>query len=203
MDTLSTNPVPALKEAEMKQTLFIKLFSIMAVLGLAACQTTAQTSMSNMLNLDTSLNGMTLTKGAADVPALWLFCSSEVSGNVTTAECQVPQRQKLAIGHAFLASEQALRGAEWSDLRWELSIDGKPVNLDEFGSYDYVMPAMAPNPSLVREVFMTFTAWDIVLTNLQPGSHTLLGLVRTETEAYSWVVNLVIEGNMAHSCCAS
>jgi hypothetical protein len=187
----------------MKQTLFIKLFTVMAVFVLAACQTTAQTSISNMLNLDTSLNGMTLTKGAADVPALWLFCSSQVSGTVTTADCKVPQMSKLAIGHAFLASEAALRGAAWSDLSWELSIDGKPVNLDEFGTYDYVMPAMAPNPSLVREVFMTFTAWDIVLTNLQPGSHTLHGLVRTQTDAYSWVVNLVIEGNMAHNCCAS
>jgi hypothetical protein len=187
----------------MKQALFMKLFSTMAIFTLAACQTTAQMSMSDTLSLDASLNGMTLTKGASQVPALWLFCSSEVSGTVTTAECQVPQMPKLAIGHAFLASEEALRGAEWSELSWELSIDGQPVNLDEFGAYDYVMPRMAHNPSLVREVFMTFTAWDIVLTNLQPGNHTLHGLVRTDTEAYSWVVNLVIEGNMAHSCCAS
>lgn len=187
----------------MKQNLIIKLFGIMTVLVLGACQTTAQTSMSNTLSLDTSLNGMTLTKGASQVPALWLFCSSQESGTVVTADCQVPQMQKLAIGHAFLASEEALRGAEWSELSWELSIDGQPVNLNEFGTYDYVMPAMAPNPSFVREVFLTFTAWDIVLTDLQPGNHTLHGLVRTDTEEYSWVVNLVIEGNMAHSCCAS
>src|ERR671923_1962277 len=101
-------------EAVMKQTLFIKLFGIMAVFALAACQTTAQLSTSDPLSLDTSLNGMTLTKGASQVPALWLFCSSQVNGTVTTAECQVPQMPKLAIGHALLASEQALRGAEWS-----------------------------------------------------------------------------------------
>ena len=187
----------------MRQPVSIKLFTAIAVFTLAACQTTAQISTSDSLNLDSSLNGMSLTRGAADVPALWLFCSSQVSGTATTADCKVPQMSKLAIGHAFLPSEATLRGAAWSDLSWELSIDGKPVNLDEFGTYDYVMPTMVPNPSLVREVFMTFTAWDIVLTNLQPGSHTLHGLVRTETEAYRWVVNLVIEGNMAHSCCAS
>lgn len=187
----------------MKQTLFLKLFGIMAVFALAACQTTAQLSTSHTLSLDTSLNGMTLTKGASHVPALWQFCSSQENGTVITADCQVPQMQKLAIGHVFLASSEALRGAEWSALSWELTIDGQPVDLAEFGTYDYVMPTMAPNPSLVREVFMTFTAWDIVLTNLQPGSHTLHGLVRTDAEEYSWVVNLVIEGNMVHSCCAS
>jgi hypothetical protein len=187
----------------MKQTLFIKLFSSMAVFMLAACQTSAQLSMSDALSLDTSLDGMTLTKGASEVPALWLFCSSQVSGNVTTAECEVPPLPRLAIGHAFLASD-ALRGADWSELRWELSIDGQPVDLDEFGTYDYVMPTMAPNPSFVREVFMKFTAWDIVLTDLQPGKHTLHGVVRTDAEEYSWVVNIAIGGShLAHQCCAS
>ena len=185
----------------MKQPLFPKLFSaILLLVTLAACQSMAKAQispilMSDALSLDTRLDGMILTKGASQVPALWLFCSSQVSGTVTTAECQVPQMPRLAIGHAFLPSEEALRGTEWSELDWELSIDGQPVNLDEFGTYDYVMPTMAPNPSLVREIFMKFTAWDIVLSDLQPGSHTLHGLVRTEAEEHSWVVNLSIEAN--------
>jgi hypothetical protein len=188
----------------MKHIRLTKLLSVLAVFGLAACQSTAQMAMDDSLRLEANLNGMTLTQGASDVPALWLFCSSPVSGTLTTAECQVPQMPKLAIGHAFLGSGNALRGAEWSELSWELSIDGQPVNLDEFGAYDYVMPTMAPNPSLVREVFMKFTAWDIVLTDLQPGSHTLQGLVRTDAEEYSWVVNIVIEGShLTHRCCAS
>ena len=184
----------------MKQPVFPKLFNVILLFGLAACQSipkaqSAPILMIDALSLDTSLDGMTLTKGASRVPALWLFCSSQVSGTVTTAECQVPQMPKLAIGHAFLASQEALRGTEWSDLDWELSIDGQPVNLDDFGTYDYVMPTMASNPSLVREIFVKFTAWDIVLSDLQPGSHTLQGLVRTEAEEHSWVVDLSIEAN--------
>ena len=40
---------------------------------------------------------------------------------------------------------------------------------------------------------MKFTAWDVVLTNLQPGEHTIEGRVRADAEEYSWKVNLVIE----------
>lgn len=40
---------------------------------------------------------------------------------------------------------------------------------------------------------MKFTGWDIVLTNLQPGLHTLEGRVFSDAEEYGWVVHLAIE----------
>jgi hypothetical protein len=140
---------------------------------------------------------MTLTTGAADARPLWAFCSSEVSGNVTTADCRVTPTSKLAIGHVFFGTDEALSKAKWSELKWELYLDDRLINLDQFGTYNYVLPTMAPSPSLVREVFMKFTAWDIVLANLQPGEYTLDGRVWTVTEEYSWIVNLVIEGRRA------
>lgn len=80
-------------------------------------------------------------------------------------------------------------------MEWELYIDDQLIDLNDFGTYSYVLPTMAPNPSLVREVFMKFTAWDLVLTDLQPGAHPLEGRVRAGAEEYSRVVNLVIEGS--------
>jgi hypothetical protein len=136
---------------------------------------------------------MTLTTGAADARPLWAFCASEVNGNITTADCRVPQVSRLAIGHVFLGTEAAFRETEWSDLQWELYLDDQYINLAQFGTYDYLLPAMAPNPSFVREVFMKFTAWDVVLTNLQPGAHTIEGRVRSGDEEYRWVVSMVIE----------
>jgi hypothetical protein len=61
---------------------------------------------------------------------------------------------RLAIGHVFLGTEAAFREMEWSDLQWELYLDDQYINLAQFGTYDYLLPAMAPNPSFVREVFM-------------------------------------------------
>ena len=139
------------------------------------------------------IDGMTLTAGAAEARPLWVFCSSNVSNHVTTANCNVPKMEKLAIGHTFFPTDGVFQQADWSQLQWEFSIDGRLVNLNDFATYDYMMPTMAPNPSLVREVFMKFTAWDIVLSNLQPGAHTIDGRVSMENEEYRWIVNLVIE----------
>ena len=146
-----------------------------------------------MLGAGDEIDGMTLTSGADEARPLWAFCSSQEKDDVTTASCRVPQMEKLAIGHAFFATDSVFQNADWADLKWELHLDGQPVDLSDFATYDYVLPTMAPNPALVREVFMKFTAWDIVLMDLQPGEHTIDGRVHTENEEYSWIVNLVIE----------
>ena len=170
----------------------VVLAFILAILQLDVKAAAAHTSM---VTIGDEIDGMILTTGAADARPLWAFCASVVSKNVTTANCRVPQMPKLSIGHAFLGTEEALRKKEWSDLRWELYIDDQFIDLNDFGTYDYLQPTMAPNPSLVREVFMKVTAWDVVLTNLQPGVHTLEGRVWAGAEEHQWVVNLVIEGS--------
>lgn len=165
---------------------------------LAASQSSANIASAHvsMLNLGDEIDGMTLTTDAADVPPLWAFCSSEVSNHVTTANCRIPQKMSsLAIGHVFFANDSAFQTTDWSELECHLYLDDKLIDLDDFGTFDYVVPTMSPNPSPVKEVFMKFTAWDVVLTNLQPGVHTIEGRVRTDAEEYRWIVNLVIEDN--------
>jgi hypothetical protein len=163
------------------------------VLALIQSDATIAAAHTSMITVGDKLDGMTLAKGAADARPLWAFCASEVNKNVTTANCRVPQLPKLAIGHVFLGSDEAFTNIEWSELNWEIYVDDQLIQLNDFGTYDYVLPIMAPNPSLIREVFVKFTAWDIVLTNLQPGAHTLDGRVRSSDEEYRWKVNLWIE----------
>jgi hypothetical protein len=67
--------------------------------------------------------------------------------------------------------------------------------LQSFGTYDFVLPAMSHHPSPIREVFLKFTAWDVVLTNLAPGEHTLHGSAQMGTDSYDWVIHLTIRGN--------
>ena len=146
-----------------------------------------------MVSVGDEVAGMILTRGAANARPLWVFCASEVSGNLTTADCRVPPVTNLAIGHVLLPTDEVFSNTDWSELQWELYIDDQYIDLGRFGTYDYLLPTMAPSPSLVHEVFMKFKAWDVVLTNLQPGTHTIDGRVRAGSEAYSWTVNLVIE----------
>jgi hypothetical protein len=181
------------KEAAMINFYFSDVAKFVLAFVLAFLQADAGAAHASMLSVGDEIDGMTLTTGAADARPLWIFCSSEVNGNVTTADCRVPQVSKLAIGHVFLGTDVAFGDVQWSDLGWELYLDDQYVNLQQFGPYDYLLPTMAPNPSLVREVFMKFRAWDVVLTNLQPGTHTLEGRLFTEAQEYRWTVRLAIE----------
>jgi hypothetical protein len=52
---------------------------------------------------------------------------------------------------------------------------------------------MSQSPSHIREAFKKASAWDIVLTDLNPGEHTLQFLAQNGTDRYSWFVNLTIE----------
>jgi hypothetical protein len=177
----------------MINTFFMDLAKLIVAFILAFFQSDAAIAHTSMVTVGDKIDGMNLTTGAGDARPLWVFCASDVQGNLTTAHCHVPQVSRLAIGHVFLGTDGAFRDTEWSELKWELYLDDQYINLSPFGTYDYVLPSMAPNPSLVREVFMKFRAWDIVLTDLQPGLHTIEGRVFSDAEEHSWVVHLTIE----------
>jgi hypothetical protein len=170
-----------------------KLLYVGLLVMLTACQATGQPFSAAMFRPGDTIAGMSLTTGAADAAPLWAFCSPvQHSGNSTISDCSVPMIHKLAIGHVFMVADDRLNELDWSELTWELSINDQPVDLDAFGTFDYVMPSMSKSPSPLKEVFKTFTAWDVVLANLSPGQHTIHGLAQTETDSYTWIVNLTI-----------
>jgi hypothetical protein len=176
----------------MRRIRLLHLVTLLCVVIQAACQPLVRLSDVAMLGMGDRIDGMLLTDGAADATPLGAFCSFTGSTNLVTANCRVPRVSRLAIGQALLTTGEFFPGIAWSDLAWELSIDGQPVDLHAFGTYEYVLPAIARTPSLVREVFTKQTAWDIVLSELQPGSHIVDGLVHHRSAEYTWVVNLVI-----------
>lgn len=161
---------------------------------LTACQAAGQ-SLNVAFRPGDTIDGMGLATGASEAPPLSAFCSGSQQGDhMQTFDCRAPVLSTLAIGHLFLLSDEAFANLGWSDLAWELSINGQPVDLESFGTFDYVMPSMAKRPSPVREVFEKATAWNVVLTNLNPGDHTLRFLAQSDTDSYTWLVHLVIEG---------
>lgn len=176
---------------------FTDFAKVVLAFFLALSQSSVESSatQTTMLDPGDQVDGMTLTTGAADAPSLWEFCSFLLSKNVTTANCQVSQLPKLAIGNIFRIRDDVLGSTDSSPVTWNLYIDDKPVDLDDFGTYDYVLPKASLSPSLVREDLMKFTAWDVVLTNLQPGVHTIEADIRSDNKQYKWIVSLVIAHN--------
>jgi hypothetical protein len=180
----------------MNKIRFPKVLLVGLLLILTACQAVAQSPSAVPLNPGDSIDGMSLTTGTAGVPPLWVFCSpTHHSGNTTISDCVVPVLPKLGIGQIYMISDNSLRNLDWSEATWQLSIDDQPVDLEAFGTFDYVTPSILKSPSPVREVFKSSTAWDVVLTNLSPGDHTICGSAQMGTDSYNWVIHLAIKGN--------
>ena len=141
-----------------------------------------------------TIDSMVVTTGADDAPPLWAFCSNSPEGKGSyILDCRTPALASLGIGNIFLYADEAIRNLNWSDLVWELSIDAQEVNLESFGTFDYIVPSMSKTPSSVREIFKRGTAWNIVLTDLKPGHHTLWFVAQSKIGSYTWFVNLEIE----------
>jgi hypothetical protein len=177
----------------MKKFWWLSLNLLVAVV--TACQPVTQSTEQSMLKPGDEIEGMIITTGAAKTPPLQAFCPTALENDgIRSVDCQVPQLPRLAIGHTFGVADQALQTLDWSALTWELDLDGHLLDLESFGTYDYVMPDLAPHPSPIREVFRQVKAWDVILINPTPGRHTLHSVARAETDTYGWVVNFNIEG---------
>lgn len=171
----------------------VKLF-ILVLFTLTACQSTEKFPSKIMLKPGDSIHGMTLTKGAAKAASLWAYCSSpQQNEQMIIAECQIPLSTKLGIGQVFHPMDNALTDLDGSAFTWDLSIDGRSLDLAAFGTYDYVLPTLSHPPCPIREIFVKSTSWDIVLSELKPGTYTLQALAQAETETYTWIMILVIE----------
>jgi hypothetical protein len=166
---------------------------------LTACQVAVQPTSDAMLEPGGVINGMSLTTGAKDAIPLWAFCSPAPSaGNSTTSNCQVPVVPQLAIGQVLMPGDDTGTTLDWSATNWDLRLDGQSIDLKSFGTFDFVVPALSHDPAPVREVFVKVTAWDVVLTNLNPGEHTIQALARMGNKSHTWVLHLTI-GADAHA----
>lgn len=180
----------------MKKTLSPRLLSFGVLIMLTACQMAGQLSSAVRLKPGDRIEVMSLARGGREAVPLWAFCSpAQHADNTVVSHCSVPMVPRLAIGHVATPGDKTLMGLNWSEVTWELTIDGRPIDLESFSIYSFVTPATSQRPSPVREIFVQVTAWDIVLTNLSPGEHTIRWAAEMGSESSSWVINLSIRDN--------
>lgn len=177
----------------MKKFLLFIFVLLIAVVALAYVPI-GQSANNRTLKPGDEIDGMIVTTGVVEAPPLWAFCSPVLEDEgVLHVDCHVPSVSKLAIGHPFEGTDQALQSLDWSEKTWQLSLDGYPLDLEAFGVYTYVVPDLAPSPSPIREVFRQNKAWDVVLVNPTVGAHTLRGMAHTEVDTYLWTMNFMVE----------
>ena len=173
---------------------FVKLV-LALFLGISPAPVQPAAAPDAMLSLGDRIDGMTLSKGRADAHSLWTFCFNSPEGEGShVLDCRVPALASLRIGNLSLFANEAMPNLNWSDLVWELSIDGQAVDLEPFETVDYAWPGMSKIfSSPVLETFKRSTGWNVVLTDLEPGHHTLWLVAQSEIESHSWFVSLEIE----------
>ena len=153
-----------------------------------------QATVYPMLEPGDSINTMLLTTGSEQAVPLSSFCfPTAKSEHWVTVDCREVSFAKLAIGHTFGVMDLLPKSSDWSKLTWKLYFDGHPIDLNAFGTRDFIRPDLISGPSPVREVFRTMKVWDVVLVNPTPGPHTLHGEVLFEEGRYTWVVNFTVE----------
>jgi hypothetical protein len=161
-----------------------------------ACQPVRQPTDNPMVEPGDEIDGMVITNGTADAPALEAFCSPALENDRSmTVQCQVPPLPRLAIGRTFGKLGRTLQDLDWSLLTWELYLDKHLLDLAAFGLYDYVVPDLAESPSPIREIFRQVRAWDVILLNPTSGRHRLHGTAYDEANAYTWTVIFTVQAS--------
>jgi hypothetical protein len=157
-------------------------------------------SVAPLLEPEDKIDTMVITTGAEAATPLWRFCSPTIKNDhLITADCGDVSSSKLAIGHTFGVMDLVSEGSDWSDLKWELYLDGHRIDLNAFGTYSFVHPDLALNPAPIsQEVFRSVRVWNVILENPTAGPHVVYGHVHSGNETYTWIVNFIVTATERH-----
>src|ERR1044072_5592637 len=115
-------------------------------------QPVSQSLTPQMIEPGEKIEDMVITTGVEDAVPLWSFClPTVINEHEIAVNCREVAFSKLAIGHTFGVMDLMPEPSDWSTLTWELDLDGHPIDLSAFGTYDFFHPQLALNPSPVRE----------------------------------------------------
>ena len=118
------------------------------------------------------LGTMTLVRGAEPTAddELWRFCKPALpKPGVYRRTCFVPRVERLFIGYGDWERTRKAVDSVWKELTWNLSLDGRQVDLPRFGtSYRtlYYFPAAGGKNVVLRE-------WSVIVVGATPGKHVI------------------------------
>jgi hypothetical protein len=124
-----------------------------------------------------------LGRGAAEEVSLWDFCDPELPEPGTFERaCRVPPLDRLRIGPGWRAASGSELDSEWDELEWRVSLDGRALALEEFGTLPDTSLA---NGRSVRE-------WNVTAEGLASGDHRLRAVITRGDETYdvTWLVRV-------------
>ena len=146
---------------------FARLVSLVfLVLLLASCASAVPlpAGSSKPIEPGDKVGNVTVTKGEGeDVVYMWSGGCPEQTGAEEQSTCQLDVGTKTNVSLGVY--DETLTGkldSIWADQTYEMSIEGRPVNLQAFGSID------VPHPQV-----LSLRAWNVVLVADKPGEVTV------------------------------
>ena len=130
---------------------------------------------SSLLRPGAELDGMRLrVTDVTDAELFGLYCDPIVlrPGTYTRACGNIRYRGPLVIGYGSIATSSEELEQMWRAQRWELYLDGQPVDLAAFGT---LPDRHFFEPAVGAEVWLR--QWAVTIANPTPGPHTLRSVV--------------------------
>jgi hypothetical protein len=132
-----------------------------------------------------SIGPILLGRGAAEDVSLWDFCDPELpEPGAFERACPVPPLDRLRIGPGWRAASASELDSEWDELEWRVSLDGRALALEEFGTLPDT--ALADGRS-VRE-------WNVIAEGLS-GEHRLRALITRGDRTYDVTWSIRVGGS--------
>ncbi len=147
----------------MKKHIILMLIALISVIA-CACVLAAPRSSGGLINPGDKIGNFQITTGEGDQVSFAMQLHCPVDIRTGTESCDQPVGTMVNIGLG-VCDNYPFKGSTldeyWSDQTYEMVIEGRPVNLQAFGSIDFYRPAMG-----------TVRVWNVVIVTQNPGTIT-------------------------------
>lgn len=154
---------------------------VLFVLASASCIKTGSTSAEDMINPGDMIGDFLVTTGNdKDVTYVSkLHCPFD--SKTSTESCEIPVGTKVNVSNSFMGDDYNGKNLDaiWSRHTYEMSIEGRPVNLEAFGPIDTSHPVAGK-----------LRNWNVVIVSDTPGTISIEGAGTLDGETV--VMNVVL-----------
>ena len=151
---------------------------------LAACGGAAKPEATGPINPGDKIGDILITTGDGEdvVFVTKLHCPSD--GSTSTESCEQPVGTKVNVSQGIYGDPSTGKSLDelWSEQTYEMTIEGRPVNLQAFGSVDFSHPAVG-----------TVRVWNVAVATEKPGKITArsTGVVGGDPWDYTAIISFI------------
>lgn len=139
------------------------VYTILIVLlgfSLSACAKATPQSNEEMINPGDKIGDILITIGEGEDIIFVTKLHCPFDKNTQTESCEQPVGTKVNVSNGIFADPSIQKTLDelWSEQTYEMFIEGHPVNLQAFGSIDFI-----------NSVVGTVRVWNVVIVSDKPG----------------------------------